>query len=50
MIPTLGVVLVNTETMRSNGFITGIDTRSGEVSHFPVGARGSLVNITETPS
>lgn len=50
VIPTLGVVLVNTETMRSNGFITGIDTRSGEVSHFPVGARGSLVNITETPS
>ena len=50
VIPTLGVVLVNTGTMRSNGFITGIDTRSGEVSHFPVGARGSLVNITEAPS
>lgn len=50
VIPTLGVVLVNTETMRSNGFITGIDTRSGEVSHFPVGARGSLVNMTEAPS
>jgi len=47
IIPTLGVVLVNTEEMRSNGFITGIDTRSGEVSHFPVGARGRLVNTTE---
>ena len=49
IIPTLGVVLVNTSEMRSNGFITGIDTRSGEVSHFPVGARGELVNITEGP-
>ena len=49
IIPTLGVVLVNTSEMRSNGFITGIDTRSGEVSHFPVGAQGSLVNTTEPP-
>ena len=49
VIPTLGAVLVNTEEMRSNGFITGVDTRSGEVSHFPVGAQGRLVNITEAP-
>jgi|TARA_B100000315_G_scaffold237469_1_gene254292 hypothetical protein len=49
IIPTLGVVLVNTKEMRSSGFITGIDTRSGEVSHFPVGAQGSLVNATEPP-
>ena len=47
VIPTLGVVLVNTEEMRSNGFITGVDTRSGDVSHFPVGAKGILVNTTE---
>ena len=49
IIPTLGVVLVNTKDMRSNGFIAGVDTRSGEVSHFPVGAQGRLVNITEVP-
>ena len=47
IIPTLGVVLVNKEKMHSNGIITGIDTRTGEVSHFPVGARGTLVNTTE---
>lgn len=47
IIPTLGVVVVNKEQMRSNGIITGIDTRTGEVSHFPVGAKGSLVNVTE---
>ena len=47
IIPTLGIVLVNTAQMQSNGFIMGIDTHSGEVSHFPVGARGELLNVTE---
>jgi len=47
IIPTLGVVVVNKDQMRSNGIITGIDTRTGEVSHFPVGAKGILVNVTE---
>jgi hypothetical protein len=47
IIPTLGVVVVNKKQMHSNGIITGSDTRSGEVSHFPVGARGTLVNVTE---
>ncbi|MGR8920502.1 MAG: MoaF C-terminal domain-containing protein [Gammaproteobacteria bacterium] len=43
IIPTLGLVLINTDTMRSNGFLSGIDTRTGEVSYFPVGARGELI-------
>ncbi|MCH2186886.1 molybdenum cofactor biosynthesis F family protein, partial [Myxococcota bacterium] len=49
VIPTLGIVLVNTGPMHSNGFLMGIDTESGAVSHFPVGARGQLLNITEIP-
>jgi hypothetical protein len=47
IIPTLGVVLVNTGRMRSNGYLTGIDTHTGEVSYFPIGARGELLNVTE---
>lgn len=48
VIPTLGVVLVNAqcEPFQSNGYLMGIDTHTGKVSYFPVGAQGMLVNTT----
>lgn len=48
IVPTLGVVLVNTKTMRSNGIIFGVDTVDGTPIQFGVGAKGEVINITNT--
>ena len=52
VIPTLGIVLVNAtaEPYQSNGHLMGINTRTGAVSYFPVGAKGTLVNTTASIS
>ena len=46
IVPTLGVVLVNTAEMRSTGVLSGIDTETGAPIHFGIGARGELLNVT----
>lgn len=45
-VPTLGVVMVNSKEMRSNGIILGIDTNDGSPIHFGIGAKGELLNTT----
>ena len=49
-VPTLGVVLVNVNEMQSNGMLFGIDTDTGEPTHFSIGAKGQLLNITKHES
>jgi hypothetical protein len=49
VVPTLGVVLVNTAEMRSTGTLFGIDTETGAPIHFGIGARGELLNVTTHP-
>lgn len=46
VVPTLGVVLINTAEMRSTGILFGIDTDTGAPIHFGIGARGELLNVT----
>jgi len=52
IIPTVGIVVVNaqSEPYQSNGFLMGINTHTGTVSYFPVGAKGTLVNTTAAHS
>ena len=43
IVPTLGVVMVNTKVMRSNGVPFGIDTNDGSPIQFGIGALGEIV-------
>ncbi len=46
IIPTLGVVLINTKMMKTTGKLFGIDMDTGKITNVTMGAHAALLNIT----
>lgn len=50
IIPTVGVVLINLNDMRSNGKIFGLDLASGNIVNFTMGSRAEFSPAATNPS
>ena len=46
IIPTLGVILIDLQQMRTDGKIMGYQAATGALSNFPVGASAKILNLT----